>query len=156
MGFYGVKANIDIEKLKRGEYKLEELIQSKDDNNKLLGLYKNKEIYLKIGKYGYYLEYGEIKKSLKTVKTNIPYKNITLEDAINILESVDESTNVLVRKIDDNVSIRKGKYGDYIFYKTAKMSKPQFFKLNGFEDDYKTCAVLGLKFWLKEKYGIKF
>ena len=154
LGFYGVKANIDIQKLKNCEYKLEEIIQTKDDNNKLLGLYKNKEVYLKIGKFGYYLEYGDIKKSLKTVKTNIPFKNITLEDAINILENMDENINSLVRKIDDNISIRKGKYGDYIFYKTEKMTKPKFYKLNGFDNDYKTCTLLDIKLWLKDTYSI--
>jgi DNA topoisomerase-1 len=154
LGFYGVKANIDIEKLKNCEYKLEEIIQTKDDNNKLLGLYKNKEVYLKIGKFGYYLEYGDIKKSLKSVKINIPFKNITLEDAINILENMDENINSLVRKIDDNISIRKGKYGDYIFYKTEKMTRPKFYKLNGFDGDYKTCTLLAIKLWLKDTYSI--
>ena len=33
---------------------------------------------------------------------------------------MEENINSLVRKIDDNISIRKGKYGDYIFYKTEK------------------------------------
>ena len=153
-GFYGVKSDIDIDKLKNMEYKLEEIIQSKDDNNKLLGLYKNQEIYLKIGKFGYYLEFGGIKKSLKTVKINIPFKNITLDDAINILENMDENTNGLVRKISDNISIRKGKYGDYVFYKTEKMKTPKFYKLNGFDSDYKTCTLSFINLWLKEKYAI--
>ena len=154
IGFYGIKPNIDINKLKNNEYKLEEIIQLKDDNNKSLGLYKDKEVYLKNGKFGYYLEYGEVKKSLKTVKINIPYKNIKLEDAISILQNIDENTNSLVRVIDENISIRKGKFGDYIFYKTQKMSKPQFLKLNGFDDDYKNCNILSIKLWLKEKFNI--
>lgn len=154
VGFYKVKANIDIKKLKSNEYKLEEIIESKDDNNKSLGVYKDKEVYLKNGKFGYYLEYGEIKKSLKTVKINIPYKNIQLEDAISILENINENTNSLIRVIDENTSIRKGKFGDYIFYKTQKMTKPQFLKLNGFDDDYKNCNILSFKLWLKEKYNI--
>lgn len=154
LGFYSVKPDIDINKLKNMEYKLEEIIQSKEDNNKLLGTYKNQEIYLKVGKYGYYLEFGNIKKSLKSVKINIPFKHITLEDAINILQNEDENTNGLVRKISDNISIRKGKYGDYIFYKTEKMKTPKFYKLNGFESDYKTCSLSCIKLWLKDKYAI--
>ena len=153
-GFYGVKANIDIEKLKKGEYKLEEIIELKEDNNKLLGCFKDKNVYLKYGKFGYYLEWGEVKKSLKYVKINVPIKNIELDDAINVLQNAESSDNSLVRKIDDKLAIRKGKYGDYIFYKTEKMKRPLFFKLNGFEDDYKTCPIERLRYWIKEKHEV--
>ena len=153
-GFYGVKKDLDIEKLKAGEYKLEEIIESKEDNNKLLGLYRETEVYLKYGKFGYYLECGEIKKSLKTVKINVPIKNIELEDAINILETAEKADNSLIRKIDDNISIRKGKYGDYIFYKTEKMTKPRFLKLNGFNDDYKNCSLQNIRSWIRERYEV--
>ena len=154
MGFYGVKKDIDVEKLKLGEYKLEEIIELKEDNNKLIGQYKDKDVYLKYGKFGYYLECGEIRKSLTTVKINVPIKNISIEDAIPILESTVDAGNSLIRRIDDTLSIRKGKYGDYIFYKTEKMKKPQFLKLYGFNDDYKNCSMQNLRGWIKEKYEI--
>ena len=153
-GFYGVKKDINIEKLKNGEYKLEEIIETKEDNNKLLGTYKDKNVYLKYGKFGYYLEWGEVKKSLKYVKINVPIKNIELDDAINVLQNAESSDNSLVRKIDDKLAIRKGKYGDYIFYKTEKMKRPLFFKLNGFDEDYKTCAIERLRAWIKEKHEV--
>jgi DNA topoisomerase-1 len=154
LGFYGVKENIDIEKLKAGEYKLDEIIVLAEENNKLLGVYKNNNLYLKNGKFGYYLECGSIKKSLKFVKINVPLKNIEYDDAINILESCESGDNSLVRKIDEHISIRKGKYGDYIFYKTEKMKKPQFLKLNGFNDDYKNGSLVNIRSWIKDKYQI--
>jgi DNA topoisomerase-1 len=154
VGFYGVKKDIDLEKLKNGDYKLEEIIETKEDNNKLLGHYNNNPLYLKYGKFGYYLECGEIKKSLNSVKINVPLKNIEYNDAINIINSTSESNNSLVRFISKDVSIRKGKYGDYIFYKTEKMKKPQFLKLSSFNDDYKNCSLENLKTWLKECYQI--
>tara|TARA_Y100000022_G_C13259785_1_gene382035 strand:- start:4331 stop:6751 length:2421 start_codon:yes stop_codon:yes gene_type:complete len=154
LGFYGVKSDIDINKLKEGKYKLEEIIVSTEDNNKLLGMYKGNELYLKNGKYGYYLECGEIKKSLNYTKINVPIKNITYEDAINILDNCEVGNNTLLRNIDSNLSIRKGKYGDYIFYKTEKMKKPLFFKLNGFNDDYKKCTINNIRSWIKEKYEV--
>lgn len=154
VGFYSVKPDIDIDKLQAGEYKLEELIELKEDNNKLLGKHKEQDVYLKFGKFGYYLEWGEIKKSLTTVKINVPLKNIEIEDAINILESAEQAGNSLIRRIDETLSIRKGRFGDYIFYKTEKMKKPQFLKLYGFNDDYKTCSMQNLQGWIKEKYGI--
>ena len=154
LGFYGVKPDIDIEKLKAGTYKLEEIIVSAEDNNKLLGMYKSKELYLKHGKYGYYLECDTLKKSLNSVKINVPFKNITYEDAINIIENSEPGNNSLVRKIDENLCIRKGKYGDYIFYKTEKMKRPQFLKLAGFDDDYKNCSINNITSWIKEKYNV--
>ena len=39
------------------------------------------------------------------------------------------------------MNIRKGKFGDYIFYKTEKMKKPRFLKLKGFAEDYKSCEM---------------
>ena len=154
VGFYSVKKDISIEKLKNGEYKLEEIIETKEDNNQLLGSYKDLNVYLKIGKFGHYLEWGDVKKSLKYVKINVPIKNIQLEDAINILEEAKSSDNSLVRKIDENLAIRKGKFGDYIFYKKETMKRPIFFKLNGFEQDYKTCSIERLREWIKEKHEV--
>jgi len=154
IGFYKVKENIDIERLKKGEYKLEDIIEIRDENNKLLGEYNNKDVYLKNGKYGYYIEYDGIKKSLKTIKINVPIKNIKLEDAINIINMKSKEDNSLVRLINENISIRKGQYGDYIFYKTIKMRKPLFFKLNEFEDDYINCDIKLLISWIKERYLI--
>jgi hypothetical protein len=72
------------------------------------------------------------------------------------LESCDPASNSLVRHISTSQSIRKGKYGDYIFYKSETMKKPKFLKLDGFnhEGGYLTCSLDTLKLWIKEKYGI--
>ena len=154
LGFYGVKKDIDIAKLKAGHYKLDELIETKEENSKLLGNFQEQSVYLKKGKYGYFLECGELRKSLNTVKINVPIKEIKLEDAITILSERINEGNTLVRKISNDLAIRKGKYGDYIFYKTETMKKPQFLKLNEFNDDYVTCSLDFLKSWIKEKYGL--
>ena len=154
VGFYGVKPDIDLERLKSGQYKLEEIILIKDDNIKILGEHNGETIYLKIGKFGYYLERGEIRKSLKSVKINVPFKNIHLDDAIKILEDASQVDTSLIRKIDENLCIRNGRYGPYILYKTTRMKKPQFMKLVGFDDNVKTCSLEYLKNWIKEKYTI--
>ena len=136
LGFYGVKKDIELTKLKAGHYKLDELIETKEENSKLLGNYQNAPVYLKKGKYGYFLECGELRKSLNTVKINVPIKEIKIEDALTILNDRASEGNSLVRKISNDLAIRKGKYGDYIFYKTETMKKPQFLKLN----DFKNCG----------------
>ena len=154
LGFYGVKKDIDLNKLKAGHYKLEELIETKEENNKLLGSFQNVPVYLKKGKFGYFLECGELRKSLNTVKINVPIKEIKIEDALTILTDRASEGNSLVRRISNDLAIRKGKYGDYIFYKTETMKKPQFLKLNDFNDDYTNCSLEFLNSWIKEKYGL--
>jgi len=154
LGFYGVKKDINIEKLKEGGYKLEELIETKEETTKLLGVYNEENVYLKNGKFGYYLECGQLRKSLKTIKINVPFKEIKIDDALTILKDCDAESNGLVRRISNELAIRKGKFGDYLFYKTPTMKKPQFFKLGEFNDDYKNCSLEFLKSWVKEKYGL--
>ena len=154
LGFYGVKKDINIEKLKQGEYKLEELIETKEETTKLLGVYNDENVYLKNGKFGYYLECGQLRKSLKTIKINVPFKEIKIDDALTILKDCDSETNGLVRKISNELAIRKGKFGDYLFYKTPVMKKPQFLKLDDFNEDYKNCSLEFLKSWIKDKYGL--
>ena len=61
----------------------------------------------------------------------------------------------MVRELTSELSIRKGKFGDYIFYKTTKMTKPKFNKLHGFKEDYRRCDADVLKAWIKETYKIE-
>ena len=64
-------------------------------------------------------------------------------------------SNLSIREITDNISIRNGQYGDYIYYKTSKMKKPTFYKLNGFKEDYKTCHTTIVKNWIMDVYQIR-
>ena len=60
----------------------------------------------------------------------------------------------MVRKITDDISIRNGKYGDYIFYKRPEMKNPTFLKLKGFTEDYKTCSLFNIIEWIQKTYKI--
>ena len=148
---------IDINKLKNGEYKLSELVCENKLTGKMLGVYKDHEVILKNGKYGLYVEWGELKKSIKLYKKE---DEITLEDILSLLENnTDTSTSGLiqssvVRVINDSLSIRSGKFGDYIFYKNSRMKQPKFLKLAGFEGNYKDGDLSVLKKWMKENYGV--
>ena len=70
------------------------------------------------------LEKKDNKITIKNIK--IKEDKITLDDVKEYLD------NKILRNINENLSIRKGKFGDYIYYKTAKMKKPQFYKFNKF------------------------
>jgi DNA topoisomerase-1 len=146
---------IDFNKLENGEYKLEDLIdnnstkEAKEANNIILGKYDDNDVILKKGKFGLYVTCGELSKTLKQLG-NRPIESIQLDEIIPFLE---EGSN-MVREVSTNISIRKSKKGDYIFFKTAKMKKPKFFALKGFEEDYKTCDINVLKSWLKDNHDI--
>ena len=79
-----------------------------------------------------------------------------IENDVNEAEHVDsaESGSGIVRVINDDMSIRNGKYGNYIFYKTQKMKKPAFHSLSGFELNSEKCNIEDLKIWLNNTYNI--
>jgi DNA topoisomerase I len=155
--FIKVKKDFDIKKIQ--EYKLEDIIEINESerNNKLIGKYKGYDLYLKKGKYGLYVSWSNEKVSLKELDSK-PFELITYEEILIILEKdkiLDPSKPIgLIRELTNNLSIRTGKYGDYIFYKKANSKKPLFLKLNGFNDDYKKCNKDLLVNWINQTYKL--
>ena len=159
VSFKKIKDDIDFDKLQQGEYQLEEILEENNSdtigpkNEKDLGLYKEKTVVIKKGKFGLYAVYGTKNVSLKSFG-NRPIENITLDEVIPILQGKTENT---VREINENIHIHKGKtpkFPDYIFYKTKKMKKPTFYSLDGCYFDYKTCDIEKLKEWIKNTHGL--
>ena len=50
-----------MKKLENGEYTLDEVVQSGDFKGRLLGTYNGEELYLKKGKFGLFVTWGENK-----------------------------------------------------------------------------------------------
>ena len=142
--FISVKQNIDLNKLKNKEYTLEDIIEKSIVVNKILGQYNGSDVILKKGKFGLYISWDKNKKSLNNI--NIEESRIVLDDVIKIIENNKSSNENILREISKEISIRKGKglYGDYIYYKTSKMIKPKFIKLNKFKEDYLTCPSINI------------
>ena len=142
--FISVKQNIDLNKLKNKEYTLEDIIEKSIVVNKILGQYNGSDVILKKGKFGLYISWDKNKKSLNN--NNIEESRIVLDDVIKIIENNKSSNENILREISKEISIRKGKglYGDYIYYKTSKMIKPKFIKLNKFKEDYLTCPSINI------------
>ena len=146
--FKKVKKDIDFQKLSNGDYTLNELIDESNDIGKYLGMYENEKIFLKKGKYGLYVTWGDKNKSLTYMKKE--EHNVTLEDVIQFIE---KPTNI-IRYLTDNVSIRNGKFGNYIFYKTDSMKKPKFLTLQGYKDNIQTAVEEDLCTWIENKHEI--
>lgn len=138
--FLPVKKDIDIDKLKKNQYKLEEIIEtaSSTSTGQSIGKYKGEEVFLKKGKFGNYITWGkENKKTLNGLKKEID--ELTMDDLIPLIENTASLNTAIVRIVNSDISIRNGKFGHYIFYKTHHMPKPKFIKLAGFKGNYNTC-----------------
>ena len=141
--YKSAKKDLDIDKLRRGEYTLEEILKPKDT---AFGEYQGKEIILKEGKYGKYVSWNGKNVSLKSLGDQI-----TLENIIPLLTAKNPN---IIRELRSYLSIRKGKWGPYIFYKNPRKNKPEFLKLIGCKLNIKTCAKNDLIHWISQKYNI--
>ena len=153
--FKPIKKDFDVTNLETGTYTVEDLVDTKKTANSqfILGDYNGKDVILRKGKFGLYISWGENSKTLKELG-NRPIENITFDDIKKYLE---EGSN-LIREINASTTIRRGPKGDYIFYKTTKMKKPNFYDIKPFapetSEDYKICDIVILKSWIQDKYKI--
>ena len=156
--FLPVKKNLDFENLKSNDIKLHDIIDNAIISKNAIGKYKGQDLFIKKGKYGIYAQWGKETKSLKENFEGLEINNIQYIDVIKYLDKdlLDPTKPVgLVRELNNNLSIRTGKYGDYIFYKKTRAKKPEFYKLNGFNTDHKKCDKILLLNWIKQTYNIE-
>ena len=129
--FKNVKKDIDVNKLKNGEYELKDLLVNNNNKslNNVLGRYKDNDVILKKGRYGLYVNYNSKNYSIKGV--NKGEDEITLEDVISYLDGskTSSSNKNILKTINEYASVRNGKWGPYVFYKTSSMNKPKFIKI---------------------------
>ena len=161
--FLQVKKTIDIKSLQENQAKtpitLDDIIDTIITNKEAIGKYKGQDLFIKKGKYGTYAKWGNETKSLKEEFGTLNIDEIQYIDVIRYLDKdivLDPTKPVgLVRELNSNLSIRTGKYGDYIFYKKTRMKKPEFYKLNGFNSDYKKCDKILVINWIKQTYNVE-
>ena len=122
-------------------YKLEDLVEIQ--GNGFLGKYLNENVFLKSGPYGKYLEWNGVRKSIKDAELSIfqeikedcrtemfsRHFSSSIEEIIPSIISAADTKKGIVRIINTDISIRNGRYGNYIFYKTEKMKTPKFIKI---------------------------
>jgi topoisomerase IA-like protein len=152
MEYISVKKDIsiDLEKLKNKEYTLDDLIEIK--SNKSLGKYEGEDLFIKTGQYGLYVQWGDKRESIKTIKT--PIDEITFDVIKDFLENKSELQPNILRKLTDNMTIRKGKFGAYVYYKKPDMKKPEFLNIKKFKEGFLTCEKETLIKWLCDTYHL--
>ena len=141
--------SIDIDKLKEGKYSLEELI---DPGDICLGKYENHDMFIKHGRFGYYVEWDDNRESIKSIEK--PISEITLLDVTNFLKNKTKNETNILRELTDNADIRKGKYGAYVFYKTPTMKKPSFLNIKKCPHGFLNCEKEILIEWINKEYKI--
>jgi len=185
-----VREGIDIGRLNRGEYTLDELIEKKE--SRVIGEYSGSVVSISKGPFGWFVAYKETKIGCKTLlagagaategcaegDTEVEYDAKALkkglkrgkvleEDPVDeevyaafvkYMETKDDSKEGvagMIRELTPELSIRNGKYGAYIFYKTPSMKKPKFFALKGFKESYRFCQKDVLMEWIRTTHQIQ-
>ncbi len=145
--------NIDIEKLSSGGYTVEELMEKKE---KKLGVYENTDVILKNGRYGLYVECGERHETLKDIAK--PFDDIVYDDVVLFIDKKpNDTTNTemnVLRKLNDVMSVRKGKFGAYVYYKRPDMKSPQFLNIKKYSEGYLLGDANALIEWLCKTYNL--
>ena len=129
--FKNVRKDLDLEKLKSGQYKLTDVLDTtkRGGDKKCLGEFKGNEVYLLSGKYGAYINCNGKNSSVSHIKKDM--EEITLNDVMDVLNGKKPQSKSVLKVITAEISVRKGKYGPYVFYKTNKMKKPKFIPMKG-------------------------
>lgn len=97
------------------------------------GTYREHALILKGGMYGYYLVYKDQSLSLKEfvhvdkIASWIQNQCMPSEFMKDLIHYQEKNENILL-VINSEWSLRKGDYGNYLFYKTKTMKKPKFYK----------------------------
>ena len=144
----------DLERLKKGEYILEDLVEYKTS---YLGEYEGKQIHIHNGQYGPYIESKggleeDKRKSIKNIQK--PICEFTIDDAIQHITQenvVDECVvgKGIIRVLDSTTSIRRGRFGIYVYYNPPEEKKPHFISIKTFSDNYMTCDPQIVIYWAK-------
>ena len=144
--FLSIKDDIDIQLLREGKYKLKDILKDNATfSGKNLGNFKNMSVILKKGKYGLYIQWNGKNYSIKHIRKN--ENNIKLDDVLDVLLGKKSSNPKIIKLVNEEISVRKGKYGPYLFYKTKTMKKPKFLPLKG--KDWKEAPIALFEKWVK-------
>ena len=165
--FIAVRKDLDISKAHL--LKLEDIIDpTQIKSNGAIGKYKGEDLFVKKGKYGIYAQWSKETKTLK----ELDGKSLEQIEYIDVLRILEKDTTLdperpvgFVRELSSTLSIRTGKFGDYIFYKKPRIKTPQFFKLKDFLSetesgsnkglDPRKCDKTILLNWIKLTYNVE-
>jgi DNA topoisomerase-1 len=145
--YISARKDVDLEKLKANEYTLDNLIETTERN---IGKLENQDVYVKTGRYGMYVEYGDKRISIKS--PDLTFENITIDDVEKLVETPKEKS--VLRELNSQMDIRRGQYGAYVYYKRPDMKKPQFLNIKKCPHGFLNCSIEILVEWLCTTYNL--
>lgn len=152
-GYKNIKQiDLDMRLLENGIYKLEDLLEIPTE---CLGMFEGNELLLKKGPYGAYVKWGD-----STQNINAIYKKkkgeIVYADIVTYLDTLKDKIQEkkIIREINKTLSVRKGKYGSYIYYKPDAQTAPIFINLQKCPLDALQCDSNEMMKWVIQKTKI--
>ena len=121
-------------------------IEKPQSKSRLLGKHEDSDVLLKRGPYGIYVSWK--KNNIQIKGQDLDINKTTLQDILPYLEEK------IMKRLNEDLMVRKSQYGYYIYYKTKKMKKPKFLNLNKFTEDPMECDKSILIEWIKKTYKI--
>jgi DNA topoisomerase I len=162
---------VDIGKLKKGEYTANYLLEDgygvgksvASKKEQFIGVHENKDIVLKNGRYGWYITWNNITVSIPTGHLWSGDKDEDYKYAVHLINgklsgggygnnAISCKGNIL-RCLHKEVSIRRGKWGAYVYYKTNLMTKPRFIACKKLK--WETMTDEEILEWLKTAHDIQ-
>jgi DNA topoisomerase-1 len=155
--YYKIKKDVSINDLLEKKIAVKDAIVDAENPEGYLGDHNGEKIIVKDGKYGPYVQYNGKSYSIKTLQGEP-----SLEDVIALIQQKDATTATaspssnILRQISTTpeLSLRKGQYGPYFYYKTPKMKQPKFYPTKGCPFDATSASIDKLLAWFKEAHGI--
>jgi hypothetical protein len=156
---------LDKEKLARGEYTLEELVEWTEP---VLGIHEGESMILKTGKFGTYVEWGEKRESIAPLieqrkKLGLDTSSLDLSDVAAFLREKEANGGAVVdgkkilRVFTPEISVRMGRFGPYVYYLSSTAppnTKPQFLSLKKLDVGYMVCTKAHFLNWLSDTHGV--
>jgi len=119
------------------------------------GNWKNSVMVIKDGPYGYYLEYKKeivsLDKCPVQINDIVEKQLITDDEKKDIMDYVKKKDGL---KLNDDMSIREGPKGYYLFYKKPSMKKPKFYNCDEIIEHIESRDIDKITEYIHKKYKI--
>ena len=118
----------------------------------ILPILQEKQREKTTAKYKNELYSEDVPQDLSTIPDN--YREISTATPSSSAASNENTNTKTTRVLTEDMSVRTGKYGAYIYYKTAKMKTPTFFNIKKFKENCWDCKPETIIEWVRTTYRV--